>query len=72
MQRFREFQSGLVFRSGKQKPAYKVFPHPFVITGDRFWGQVRPGRRHAIKVQRSPRRGARFSTIATVDTNWRR
>jgi hypothetical protein len=71
VQRFREFQSGLVFRSGKQKPAYKVFPHPFVITGDRFWGQVRPGGRHAIRVQRSPRRGARFSTIATVDTNSR-
>jgi hypothetical protein len=71
VRRFREFQSGLVFRSGRNKPAYKVFPHPFVITGDRFWGQVRPGGSHSVRVQRSPRRGARFSTVATVDTNRR-
>ena len=43
--RFEEFQSGLLFRNRRKKPAYHVFPNPFVIRGSRFWGQVRPGRR---------------------------
>ena len=71
VQRFREFQSGLVFRSGRNKPAYKIFPHPFVITRDRFWGQVRPGGRHKVEVQRRPLRGGRFATVAKVGTSAR-
>ena len=71
VRRFREFQSGLVFRSGRNKPAYRIFPHPFVIAGDRFWGQVRPGGRHTVRVQRSPGRGRRFGTIAQVQTSGR-
>ena len=71
VRRFREFQSGLVFRRGGNKPAYRIFPHPFVITGNRFWGQVRPGGRHTVRVQRSPGRGGRFRTISQVETNGR-
>ncbi|MGH3993805.1 MAG: hypothetical protein ACRDSN_15255, partial [Pseudonocardiaceae bacterium] len=46
-------------------------PHPFVITGDRFWGQVRRGGRHSVRVQRRPLRGGRFRTVAQVSTNAR-
>jgi hypothetical protein len=69
VQRFREFQSGLVFRSGRNKPAYRVFPHPFVISGNRFWGHVRPGGSHMVRVQR--RTGGGFTTVAQVRTNER-
>jgi hypothetical protein len=71
VRRFREFQSGLAFRSGRRKPAYRIFPHPFVITGNRFWGHVRPGGRHTVRVQRSPGRGGRYRTVAQVETNGR-
>jgi hypothetical protein len=54
---FAEFQSGLLFRNRKKKPSYLSFPHPFVITGDRFWGQVRRGSRSKILVQRKRGRG---------------
>ena len=67
--RFREFQSGLVFRTGRNKPAYKVFPHPFVVTGDHFWGQVRAGERHTVRVQR--RTGGGYTTVAQVRTDRR-
>ena len=69
--RFREFQSGLVFRSGRHKPAYRIFPSPFVISGNRFWGQARPGGRHTVRVQRTSRRGGRFTTVAQVRTSGR-
>ena len=69
--RFREFQSGLVFRSGRNKPAYRIFPHPFVISGNRFWGQVRPRGAHTVRVQRAPRRAGPFTTVAQVRTNRR-
>lgn len=67
--RFEEFQSGLKFRDGKRKPAYAVFPHPFVIKGDRFFGQVRRGGAHRVRVERRPRRGAQFRMVAQVLTN---
>ena len=67
--RFREFQSGLVFRNGTRKPAYRIFPHPFVITGDRFWGQVRPGGAHTVRVQHRRRRGSKFRLVAQVLTD---
>ena len=56
LRRFEEFQSGLMFRNRKPKPAYSVFAHPFVISGDRFWGQVRPGGSHTVRVQRKRHR----------------
>ncbi len=71
VRRFREFQSGLAYRSGRRKPAYRIFPHPFVISGNRFWGQVRPGGRHTVRVQRSPGRGGRYRTVAQVITTAR-
>lgn len=37
------WQSGLHFVNGRPKPVMESFPAPFVIDGDRFWGQVRPG-----------------------------
>ncbi|MGI9082026.1 MAG: hypothetical protein ACR2FZ_07095 [Thermoleophilaceae bacterium] len=67
--RFREFQSGLAFRAGRKKPAYRVFPHPFVISGNRFWGHVRRGGSHTVRVQRSASRGGRFATLAQVITS---
>jgi len=69
--RFREFQSGLAFRNGRKKPAYRVFPNPFVVSGSRFWGQVRPGGRHTVRIQRATRRGGRFGTVATAITSSR-
>ena len=32
LEAFHEFQSGLQFSSGKSKPAFRSFPHPFVIS----------------------------------------
>lgn len=69
--RFEEFQSGLLFRSRKAKPSYRAFPNPFVITGDRFWGQVRPGDRHSVAVQHRRTAQGRFRTVAKVLTNAR-
>ena len=67
--RFKEFQSGLLFRNRRAKPAYRIFRNPFVIVGDRFWGHVRPGGAHTVRVEyrRGPR--ARFRLVAQVPTN---
>jgi hypothetical protein len=54
---FSEFQSGLLFRNRRRKPAFLSFPHPFVISGNRFWGHVRTGSRSRILVQRKTGRG---------------
>jgi hypothetical protein len=69
--RFREFQSGLLFRNRRIKPAYRIFRHPFVITGNRFWGHVRPGGAHTVRVEHRARRGGRFRLVAQVLTNSR-
>jgi hypothetical protein len=69
--RFREFQSGLLFNNRRKKPAYRTFPHPFVMSGSLLWGQVRRGGRHTVSVQyRSPRGGA-FRTLKRVRTDGR-
>lgn len=47
----REFQSGLLFRNNRPKPAFFSFPHPFAVSSGRprrgssirLWGQARPG-----------------------------
>lgn len=44
------WQSGLHFVTGEPKPAMQAFPAPFVIDGDRFWGQVRQGGAHRVTV----------------------
>jgi hypothetical protein len=69
--RFEEFQSGLLFESRAVKPSYRSFPHPFIIKGDRFWGQVRPGARHSVRVEHRRRSGARWRRVAQVLTNGR-
>jgi hypothetical protein len=71
VQRFREFQSGLMFRDRRRKPAYSIFPHPFVIVGDRFWGQVRRGGAHSVRVERRAPGGSVFRRVAQVLTNRR-
>lgn len=69
LRRFEEFQSGLMFRNRKPKPAYSVFAHPFVISGDRFWGQVRPGGAHTVRVQRKATARGSWRLVAQVPTN---
>ena len=65
---FREFQSGLMFSSRRAKPSFYSFPHPFVIAGSRFWGQVRPGGAHVVELQHRAGGGA-FRTVRRVRTN---
>jgi hypothetical protein len=65
---FREFQSGLLFANRRAKPAFRGFPHPFVIAGSRFWGQVRPGGAHLVSIQYRPSGGS-FGTVRRVRTD---
>jgi len=69
--RFREFQSGLLFRNRRPKPAFRIFRHPFVITGDRFWGHVRPGGAHTVRVEHRRRPNSKFRLVAQLLTNER-
>jgi hypothetical protein len=68
---YREFQSGLLFRNFKRKPAYHSWRHPFVVRrrGGRlvFWGQVRPGARHTVVLER--RRGRRWARVRQMRTS---
>lgn len=66
---YREFQSGLMFRNGKAKPAYAVFPRPFVRTRRGFWGQVRPGGRRTVTLER--RSGGQWKRLARFRTDSR-
>jgi hypothetical protein len=68
---YREFQSGLLFRGRRRKPAFRSFPHPFVIVGGRFWGQVRRGAAHTVSIQHRPSRESSYRTIRRVETNRR-
>lgn len=67
---YNEFQSGLLFRNGRAKPAYRFFDRPFVAVRRgkrvRFWGQVRTGGRHRVQLQR--KRGRRWKTVARTRT----
>jgi hypothetical protein len=70
------WQSGLLYKNGRAKPALAGFQHPFVadpVTRAprvRFWGQVRPGRSHAVALQRRSPSGA-WVTIARLKTDVR-
>jgi hypothetical protein len=68
---FREFQSGLLFASGRPKPSFRSFPNPFVIAGSRFWGEVRPGGAHAVEIQRRAGRRGAFRTVRRLRTDTR-
>lgn len=73
---FAGWQSGLLFSNGKAKPALGGFQRPFVADVTtlaprvRFWGQVRPGRSHAVVLQRASPTGA-WVTIARLRTDTR-
>ena len=73
---FAGWQSGLLFSSGRAKPALAGFQHPFVADVAalaprvRFWGQVRPGRTHAIALQKASPSGA-WVTVARLRTDAR-
>jgi hypothetical protein len=62
-----------MFRDMRKKPSYASFRHPFDIARRgkrlRLWGQVRPGRRHDVTVERK-RRGA-WRQIASANTTRR-
>ncbi|MBA2505989.1 MAG: cellulase family glycosylhydrolase [Thermoleophilaceae bacterium] len=50
---FNEFQSGLIFRSGKPKPSLGTFATPMTIAGrSKIWGQIRPGGIHNAVLER--------------------
>jgi hypothetical protein len=70
---YREFQTGLMFRDMRKKPSYASFKHPFDIRRRgkrlRLWGQVRPGGRHDVAIER--RRRGNWKRIA-ADTTTRR
>jgi hypothetical protein len=66
---FKEFQSGLMFANRRPKPSFRSFPHPFVIAGRRFWGQVRPGGAHTVSIQFRRHRRGRFRTVRRAHTN---
>ena len=75
---FKEFQSGLLFRDFRPKPAFRSFQDPFAASTTRprrgsrvlFWGQVRPGGRHTVSLEF--RRGNDdFKRLASVETDAR-
>jgi hypothetical protein len=71
------WQSGLLFRNERPKPALRSFPHPFwadqrVARGvARLWGQVRPGGARQVSVQRSTPGSGRWTTIRRLRTSGR-
>lgn len=79
LEAFHEFQSGLQFSSGKAKPAFGSFPHPFVIAPSRprrgskvrAWGQVRPGGAHSVTVEFRSIAARSFKKVATAKTDAR-
>jgi hypothetical protein len=72
---FREFQTGLWFRTIRPKPALFGFVAPFVITrrGSRMtlWGQVRPGRSHSVVIERARHSRGPWRAIAHARTDAR-
>jgi hypothetical protein len=66
---FREFQSGLMFRDGRAKPAFSAFAQPVVRAGVRLWGQVRPGGSHEVVVERRAPGRRRFRAVRRLATD---
>src|SRR6185437_242268 len=71
------WQSGLLFRSGRGKPALRGFAQPFwadttIARGmARLWGQVRPEGSHAVSVQRRAPGSGRWITFRRLRTDRR-
>jgi hypothetical protein len=74
---FAGWQSGLLFRDGRAKPALHGFAQPFWADATiarravRLWGQVRPGGAQVVTVQRSTPGSGRWTTIRTLRTDAR-
>jgi hypothetical protein len=71
------WQSGLLFRDERPKPALRGFPQPFwadqtiARRAARLWGQVRPGGAHDVGVQRRTPSSGRWTTIRRLRTDGR-
>jgi hypothetical protein len=67
------WQSGLRYTSGRAKPSVRHFDTPFVVDAarSRLWGQVRPGGRHRVTIERRARGSKRWRRVARVRTNRR-
>jgi hypothetical protein len=71
------WQSGLLFRDRRPKPALRGFPQPFWADrtvgrrAARLWGQVRPGGSHRVSVQRRTPGSGRWTTIRRLRTDRR-
>jgi hypothetical protein len=68
---YREFQSGLRFAGGKAKPSLATFPNPIVVRRGLVWGQVRPGGRHTVTVDRRAPGAKGFRRLASATTDAR-
>jgi hypothetical protein len=70
---YREFQTGLMFRDMRKKPSYDSFRAPFTAKRQgkrvRFWGQVRPGGRHDVTLER--KKGRSWKPVFTTRTSRR-
>ena len=62
------WQSGLHFVNGRPKPVMDSFLAPFIVDGDRFWGQVRPGGAHRVTILRRGLDG-QFSPVGEAVTD---
>jgi len=70
---FGGWQSGLRYVGGRAKPALAHFDTPFVIDAarSRLWGQVRPGGRHSVTVEKRASAAAPWRRLAVVTTDRR-
>jgi hypothetical protein len=66
------WQSGLRYVTGRAKPSLAHFDTPFALDArrNRMWGQVRPGGRHTVTVERR-RFGGGWRRLAVVTTDSR-
>jgi hypothetical protein len=72
--RYREFQSGLYFASGKAKPASRTFPNPIVVRKSgrsrlTVWGQARLGGAHLVTIERRAHGSKTFKAVTTAQTD---
>lgn len=73
--RYSGWQSGLLYRTDRAKPALSGFINPFFVDqkpgrrAARLWGQVRPGVTHRVTVQRRRPGTKRWTRVAVRSTN---
>jgi hypothetical protein len=67
-----DWQSGVRFVNGRAKPSLRHFTRPFFVDrrAQRVWGQIRPGGRHLVEVQRRIGKG-KFRRLRRVRTDSR-